>query len=67
MKEKFMVVQNYQGEDEVINYVGDSELEAYSKYKKVLGRKNILKAYVKFIPIGKVEFISSYKVIEVVR
>lgn len=68
--EEIMVVENIGAFDEDIFYCGNSELEAYMKYKRLKiqnKRVNMIKAKVVRKLFKNVPFIWNYEVVEVIK
>lgn len=65
---EILVVQNHNMEGQKIFYCGESEIEAYKKYK-TLGncKRNIFRAKVCKKDIMEMPFIISYEVLEVLQ
>lgn len=68
--EEFMVIVNLNEPEEDICYSGKSELEAFQRFKKAVGKYktvNIVKAKVEWETIKNVPFIMDYNVLKVLR
>lgn len=67
---EFLVITDMDTYDEDIVYCGLSEIEAYKIFKCLKARHrrvNIVKAEVEKILIRNIEFISNYKIIEIIK
>lgn len=67
---EFLVITDMNTYDEDIGYCGLSEIEAYKNYKRLKPRHkrlNIVRAEVEKIKIRDIEFISDYKLIEIIK
>ncbi|QAA31182.1 hypothetical protein [Clostridium manihotivorum] len=63
---EILVVQNYDLDCEKVFYCGDSELEAYRKYKNLSnGKRNIFKAKVYKRNFLNTPFIMKYEILEI--
>lgn len=69
-KEEIMVIANLDLFDEAVFYSGESELEAFQKFRTVKGKYqtvNIVKAEVERGFLKNVPFIIDYKITEILR
>lgn len=65
MKVEYLVIEDKGLETEIIYYAGESEIEAYKKYKSLKGKNRSLdKAIVRRTMIQGISFIVDYKIIK---
>lgn len=65
---EYIVIENKGLESEAIWYAGESEIEAYKKYKSLKGKNRSLnKAIVRRTMVQGVSFISCYDIKEVIK